>query len=94
MSDYLLDKEFNEAKNRLTINEQVQDPATIKCLENINVNKNWHCLELGGGAGSITSWLCEKTVGYGRVTVIDQDTRFLEQLRYSNLEVLKEDITE
>jgi len=94
MPDYLLDKEFNEAKNRLTLNELVQDPATIRYLKKIKVHKNWHCLELGGGAGSITSWLCEKVAENGRVTVIDLETRFLEQLNYNNLKVLKEDISQ
>ena len=61
MSDYLLDKEFNEAKERLTINEIVQDPGTIEYLVKIGVGENWNCLEIGGGAGSIASWLCEKS---------------------------------
>jgi ubiquinone/menaquinone biosynthesis C-methylase UbiE len=93
MSEYLLDKEFNEAKERLAINEQVQDPATIEYLEKINIGNDWNCLEIGGGAGSITSWLCEKVGENGRVTVIDLEPRFLEQLNYNNLQILKEDIS-
>lgn len=94
MSDYLLDKEYIEAKNRLTIKENIQDPATLECLEKIGVKKGWHCLELGGGGGSITIRLCEKTGKDGCVTVIDTETRFLEQLKFENLEVIKADISD
>jgi hypothetical protein len=93
MSDYLLDKEFNEAKERLTINEIVQDPGTIEYLVKIGVGRNWNCLEIGGGAGSIASWLCEKVGENGRVTAIDLEPRFLEQLNYNNLEIVKADIS-
>jgi ubiquinone/menaquinone biosynthesis C-methylase UbiE len=94
MSDYLLDKEFIKAKDRLTIKEYIQDPATLEYLEKIDIQKDWHCLELGGGAGSITSWLCKKVGEYGLVSVIDLDTRFLEQLNYNNLKVIKANISD
>lgn len=93
MSDYLLDKEYTEAKNRLTIKEHIQDPATLEYFEKIDIKKRWHCLELGGGAGSITAWLCEKVSKAGRVTVIDSETRFLDELNFSNLEIINADIS-
>jgi ubiquinone/menaquinone biosynthesis C-methylase UbiE len=93
VSDYLLDKKYIEAKNRLTIKENIQDPATLDYLEKIGIKNGWHCLELGGGAGSITAWLCEKVGVNGRIEVIDTETRFLERLNYKNLEVIKADIS-
>jgi ubiquinone/menaquinone biosynthesis C-methylase UbiE len=93
MSDYLLDKDYIEAKNRLRIKENIQDPATLEYLEKIGIKKGWHCLELGGGGGSITARLCEKAGEDGRVIVIDTETRFLEDLDFSNLEIIKADIS-
>lgn len=94
MSGYLLDKGFIEARTRLTIKERIQDPATLEYFEKINIEKDWHCLELGGGAGSITSWLCEKVGINGFVSVIDLDTRFLDQMNFSNLEIIKASISD
>jgi SAM-dependent methyltransferase len=53
----------------------------------------WHCLEVGGGGGSIASWLGERVGGAGRVLVTDIDTRFLEALKRPNLEVVRHDVT-
>jgi ubiquinone/menaquinone biosynthesis C-methylase UbiE len=94
MSDYLLDKELMEARNRLTIKENIQDSATLEYFEKIDIEKDWHCLELGGGAGSITSWLCKKVGLNGLVSVIDIDTRFLERLNFNNLDIIKANISD
>jgi SAM-dependent methyltransferase len=94
MSDYLLDKDFTVPKNRLVIKESIQDPATLEYLEKIKIKKGWHCLELGGGAGSVTAWLCEKVGVKGKVTVIDLDIRFLDRLSYENLEIIKQNISD
>lgn len=90
----MLDKEYGEAKSRLTIKENIQDPATLEYLEKIGIKKDWQCLELGGGGGSIAARLCEKVGADGRVTVIDTETRFLEELDLGNLEIIKEDISD
>ena len=49
----------------------------------------WQCLEIGGGGGSIAAWLSERVGPRGRVVVTDIQTQSLEQLRYSNLEVVQ-----
>ena len=53
----------------------------------------WHCLEVGGGGGSIARWLNERVGDAGRVVVTDIDIRFLEALNIPRLEVLRHDIT-
>ena len=52
----------------------------------------WHCLEVGGGGGSIAAWLAARVGSAGRVLVTDIDPRFLESLQVPNLEVRRHDI--
>ena len=50
------------------------------------------CLEVGGGGGSITSWLCARVGIGGRVLATDIEPRFLQVLPFANLEVWRHDI--
>jgi SAM-dependent methyltransferase len=68
------------------------DPGTIRHLTEIGVGSGWHCLEIGAGGGSIATWLCDRVGGKGQVLATDIDTRFLEALNRSNLEVSRHDI--
>jgi len=52
----------------------------------------WQCLEVGGGNGSIASWMAEHVGPAGRVVVTDIETRFLDVLDRPNLEVRRHDI--
>jgi 2-polyprenyl-3-methyl-5-hydroxy-6-metoxy-1,4-benzoquinol methylase len=52
----------------------------------------WQCLEVGGGNGSIASWMADQVGPTGGVVATDIDTRFLETLDCRNLEVLCHDI--
>ena len=71
----------------------VFDGATTRHLLDRRVAAGWHCLEVGGGGGSIARWLADRVGAAGRVLVTDIDTRFLEALPSANLEVLRHDIT-
>jgi SAM-dependent methyltransferase len=68
------------------------DAQTTRHLTQLGVAKGWTCLEVGGGGGSIASWLCERVGEFGRVLATDIDPRFLGALSYSNLEVRHHDI--
>jgi SAM-dependent methyltransferase len=68
------------------------DVGTIHHLEKRGVASGWHCLEVGGGGGSIAVWLSERIGPSGRVVVTDINTRFLESLKQPNLEVLRHNI--
>ncbi|MCP4657105.1 MAG: methyltransferase domain-containing protein [bacterium] len=92
MTQYLLDQEWEEARQRLSLQEQVLDPATIGYLERIGVAEGWHCLEIGGGGGSIAAWLCLRVGSAGRVVATDLKPRFLKALEFPQLEVLEHDI--
>jgi SAM-dependent methyltransferase len=89
---YLLDNAGAEAPARLTALAALFDPGTIRHLESRGVGPGWHCLEVGGGGGSIAAWLATRVGPTGRVLVTDIDPRFLEALDLPNVEVRRHDI--
>jgi ubiquinone/menaquinone biosynthesis C-methylase UbiE len=91
-SGYALDNAWKQARERLALLETVLDPGSIRRLEALGVGAGWHCLEVGGGGGSIAEWLCRRVGPTGRVLAIDIDTRFLDALDYPNLTVRQHDI--
>lgn len=92
MTTYSFDNAWEKARQRLAVLEARHDPGTLRILEECGVTAGWHCLEIGGGGGSITKWLCERVGLSGHVLATDIDTRFLETLSYSNLQVERHDI--
>jgi SAM-dependent methyltransferase len=90
---YLLDSAGREAPERFGALSAMFDVGTIRHLEDRGVGPGWHCLEVGGGGGSVANWLCSRVGPGGRVVVTDIDTRFLENLKLPNLEVLRHDLT-
>jgi len=91
-SQYTLDNEWVAARERLRGLERNLDPATFEYLQRIGVGDGWHCLEIGGGGGSVAEWLCQQVGVNGRVVATDINPRFLEGLDYPNLEVLRHDL--
>jgi SAM-dependent methyltransferase len=93
-NSYIYDPSSADERTRLTHLERLNDPSTIKYLEGVGVKPGWTCLEVGGGAGSITRWLSDAVGPEGRVVVTDIDTRFLEDIGAANVEVRRHDILE
>jgi SAM-dependent methyltransferase len=91
-SRYLLDNGTREAPARFAVLSALFDPGTIRHLEACGVGRGWHCLEVGGGSGSIAKWLADRVGPTGRVLATDIDPRFLESLNLPNLEVRRHDI--
>jgi len=91
-STYLLDNAGKEAPGRFAALSALLDPGTIRHLEDRGVAPGWHCLEVGGGSGSIATWLAHRVGTTGRVLATDIDPRFLESLNLPNLEVRRHDI--
>jgi SAM-dependent methyltransferase len=91
-SAYILDNAGTEASARFAALAAMYDPGTIRHLEERGVSSGWHCLEVGGGGGSIAAWLAARVGSAGRVLVTDIDPRFLESLQIPNLEVRRHDI--
>lgn len=91
-SRYLLDNATREAPVRFTALSALFDPGTIRHLLDRGVGRGWDCLEVGGGGGSIASWLADRVGPTGSVLATDIDPRFLESLNVPNLEVRRHDI--
>jgi SAM-dependent methyltransferase len=89
---YLLDNAGKEAPARFAALSAMFDPGSVRHLKDRGVRPGWHCLEVGGGGGSVASWLSERVGPAGRVVVTDIDTRFLETLKLPNLEVRRHNI--
>jgi SAM-dependent methyltransferase len=90
---YSLDNAWEHARRRLQLVERCYDPGTMRRLAAIGIAPGWRCLEVGAGAGSVTRWLCDTVGPAGRVCAVDIDTRFVEEIRADNLDVLTLDVT-
>ena len=90
---YCSDNGWEHAQRRLRALERVYDPGSTRRLAALEVGPGWRCLEVGAGGGSITRWLCSRVAPNGRVLAVDLDTRFVADLRASNLDVAQLDVT-
>ncbi|MFY9588386.1 MAG: cyclic nucleotide-binding domain-containing protein [Actinomycetota bacterium] len=92
MSTYVFDNSWEKERARLAGLEALYDPGTVRLLESVGVGAGWHCLEIAGGGGSITEWLCDRVGSTGKVVATDTDTRFLEILQKPNLDVRRHNL--
>lgn len=96
MSGYIFDNAAEQpTAQRFGSLEALYDPRTIRLLEATGVGPGWRCLEVGGGSGSIATWLADRVGDTGQVLVTDIDPRFLATLADSgrpNVEVRRHDI--
>lgn len=91
-SKYVFDNAGKAAEARYNQLARLYDANTIRYIERRGIDRGWACLEVGGGGGSIASWLCARVGVTGRVLATDLDPRFLHELSYKNLEVRQHDI--
>jgi SAM-dependent methyltransferase len=77
---------------RLRLLEGVFDPVTRRHLEAVGVAEGWTCLEIGAGAGSVAQWLAARAGPAGKVVATDIETRFLDGLASTGLEVRRHNI--
>ena len=90
---YALDNAWERARRRLSLLEQHLDPMTQRRLLALDLHQGSHCLEVGGGGGSIARWLCGRVGAGGHVTATDIDIRFLREIQQDNFEAVSHDIT-
>ena len=83
----------SNAATRFAALSAIFDTGTTRHLLDRGLGPGWHCLEVGGGGGSIARFLSERVGEAGRVLVTDIDTGFLDALRLPGLEVVRHDIT-
>jgi len=89
---YVFANSSTEAETRFAALSTIYDRGTVRHLEDLGVAGGWHCLEIGGGNGTIAKWLAARVGSTGHVLTTDVDTRFLEPLRAPNLEVCRHNI--
>lgn len=92
MPEYVFDNKGIETEQRFGALETLFDPVSKRCLEPYVVD-GAHCLEVGGGSGSIALWMSERVGANGRVLITDINTRFLDGIAAANIEVRVHDIT-
>ena len=90
---YLLPNSSKETPKRFAALSELFDSGTIHHLEKCGVSRGWQCLEIGGGGGSITTWLATRVRPTGHVLTTDIDPRFLGVLGGSNIDVRRHDIS-
>jgi SAM-dependent methyltransferase len=93
MSSYAFPHTDADERRRLDLLQERLDPVTIRRIERLRPAAGAHCLEVGGGGGSIVRYLCELVEPAGHVTATDLETDFLAQLSLQNLDVLRHDVT-
>jgi ubiquinone/menaquinone biosynthesis C-methylase UbiE len=84
-----------ETAQRFNSLDALYNFRTFRFLETTGIGSGWHCLEVGGGSGSVAVWLAERAGPSGHVVVTDIDPRFMERStgpRPANLEVRRHDI--
>jgi len=89
---YLLTNAGLQAPARFAALSAMFDAGTVRHLASRGVNRGWHCLEVGGGGGSIAAWLADRVGPSGRVLVTDIDPRHLAALNLPNVDVRRHNI--
>jgi ubiquinone/menaquinone biosynthesis C-methylase UbiE len=89
---YIFDNASAAEYQRLDLMSKILDPGTRASLTALGLREGWHCLELGGGDGSMTEWLCEKVGVSGSVTSIDINPKMINLVRAPNLTVRQADL--
>lgn len=91
-SEYAFPHAASSESRRLELFEQRLDPLSIRRIERLGISAGARSLEVGGGRGSLTRWLCEFVGPSGHVTATDLQTDFLSDLSRPNLTVLRHDL--
>jgi SAM-dependent methyltransferase len=89
---YLMDNAHAIAEQRMAALAALYDAPTREALARTGIARGWHCLEIGGGGGSVARWLADQVGEEGSVLCTDLDTRYLEASARSNLRVVRHDI--
>jgi SAM-dependent methyltransferase len=92
MAEYTFDLAWEQERTRVAAGETLFDSFTTSVFDLVGVRGGWRCLEVGAGGGTVAEWLCERSAPGGSVLALDLDTRFVERVDQSNLEVRRHDI--
>lgn len=82
-----LSNQWSDEQKRLAGVEATYDPGTFRFLDMLGLGVGMHCLELGGGGGSVARWMAERVGPSGSVLVTDIDVGALDGCEGPNIEV-------
>ena len=89
---YVFDNAAPQAPSRLSALAAQFDGATKSFLNERGLRAGAVCLEVGGGAGSIATWLAQRVGPEGSVQVTDIDPRHIDGAGTPNLTIVRHDI--
>jgi SAM-dependent methyltransferase len=89
---YVFDNAGEQTPTRFSALETLFDVGTFRHFDALGISPGWRCLEIGGGSGSVASWLSHRVGPEGRVVVTDINTRFLAGMDQPNVEVRQHDV--
>jgi ubiquinone/menaquinone biosynthesis C-methylase UbiE len=94
MSPYIFDNSAEaETAERFATLDALYNFRTFRFLETAGIGPGWHCLEVGGGSGSVAAWMAERVGPSGSVLVTDIDPRFIERRqRHGIVELRRHDV--
>jgi len=95
MGEYIFGaQQVDRELERLKCIEAAFDPISIQFLNQAQIQKGAHCLEIGPGAGSIFTWLGKQVGPEGRVVGIDKNTKHLAHITALPYEVMQGNFVE
>lgn len=89
---HVRDDEAALENERLAFLAEARDPKSRRLIDRIGIGPGWHCLELGAGAGTLSTWMAERVGADGRVMSTDIDLRFHAEAT-PNMIVRQHDVT-
>jgi ubiquinone/menaquinone biosynthesis C-methylase UbiE len=92
LRSYILGNASTAEYQRLDLMSKILDPWTRSLIAGLGLREGWHCLELGGGNGSMTEWLCERVGASGSVTSVDIEPKLIALVPAQNLVVRQADV--
>jgi SAM-dependent methyltransferase len=90
--DYAFPHAADLEARRLALFQERLDPLSIRRIERIGLGVGARCLEVGGGHGSMTQWLCDRVGAEGHVTATDLQIGALSAISAPNLSVVRHDV--
>jgi SAM-dependent methyltransferase len=89
---YLLTNDAPEAMDRFTAFASLFDPSTFRHMEDLGLQPDWRCWEVGAGGTSVVQWLSERTGPGGHVLATDINVAWATGSPGPNVEIRRHDV--
>lgn len=91
---YVITNYDDTERRRLAALAALLDPYTMRALEQIGIQPDWHCIEIGAGLGTVSQWMADRLSGDGEVLCTDLQTEYINEIDHPLIRVEKLDITQ